>query len=51
MMTLEEYVNSYGFEVSDLTESELKQVQSELDKINCGEGILGGVLSSKQVYK
>lgn len=50
-MTLEEYVNSYGLQVSDLTESELKQVQSELDKINSGEGILDGVLSFKQVYK
>lgn len=51
MITLEEYVNSFGFALSDLTEGEVAQVKTELEKVNNGEGVLDGVLASKQVYK
>ncbi len=33
-MTLEEYIKSNGYEVSDLTEAEIKQAAEELEIIN-----------------
>lgn len=45
-MTLEEYVKDHGYEVSDLTEAQLKEVQEEVDIINGGDSILDGFFSN-----
>ena len=47
MMTVEEYIESFGFKPEDLTPEEMKEVKEEVKAINAGETILDGVLSFK----
>ena len=44
-MTLKEYVEQNGYEVSDLTKEELKEVEKELEVVNRGGMILDGFFS------
>ena len=45
-MTLEQYVRDHGYEVSDLTKEELKEVEKELEAVNRGEVFLDGFFGS-----
>lgn len=51
MITLKDYVSSFGFTLAELTEKEVEQVTEELAKVNRGEAVLDGVLASKKTYK
>ena len=44
-MTLEEYIERNGYEVSDFTEDELKEIGEELEMVNRGEEFLDGFFS------
>lgn len=44
-MTLEEYVEAYGYKVADLTESEIKEVKREMAMKEQGFDILDGFFS------
>ena len=44
-MTLEEYVEAYGYKVSDLTENEVKEVKREMTMKENGFEILDGFFS------
>ena len=47
-MTLEEYVESFGWEIEDCTPWELEEAKKELNEINSKEAvILDGVLAHK----
>ena len=46
-MTLEEYVDSFGWKIEDCTPEELEEAEEELKKINQGDMILDGVLAFK----
>lgn len=45
ILTVQEYVESNGFEVSDFTEQELYTIVEEVLAINRGEEITGGFFS------
>lgn len=45
VLTVQEYVESNGFEVSDFTEQELYTIVDEVLAINRGEEIVGGFFS------
>lgn len=42
---VEEYVRAHGYELSDLTKSEISRAKKEMEAVNAGEQILDGVFS------
>lgn len=48
-MSIEEYVKSFGYKMSDLTPEDIKKVREEVEDINKGYEILDGHLLSKGV--
>ena len=44
-MTLEEYIESFGWTIEDCTPEELEEVKKELEEVNNGAEILDGVLA------
>ena len=44
--SIEEYVQAYGYQVSDLTPEELKTAQKEMEDINNGIEVLDGLFSA-----
>lgn len=46
-MTIEEYVESFGFTMNECTPGEIQEAKKELRGINRGMIILDGVLSRK----
>lgn len=48
-MSIEEYVKSFGYKMSDLTPEDIKKVRKEVEDINKGYEILDGHLLSKGV--
>lgn len=47
MMTLKEYVESFGWTIEDCTPEELEDVKKELEDVNNGADLLDGVLAFK----
>ena len=45
-MTLEEYVQAHGYQVSDLDEDQLEDVRAELEMVNSGTPFLDGFFSN-----
>ena len=44
-MTVKEYIEANGYEVSDLTKKDLKEVEKEVEALNRGEEIMDGFFS------
>jgi hypothetical protein len=44
-MTIKEYVEAYGYKVSDLTEKELEEVKKEMEMKERGIEVLDGFFS------
>lgn len=46
-MTVKDYIEAHGYQVSDLTEKELKEVEREVEEVNKGYEPLDGFFTKK----